>query len=263
MYLTAEQLAIANQAIMETFEHTSVAWQAIPHWDTGDPSQSRVPAEDVNAPVAGVLSLKSTVRDFEVTLAVATAPTIEALLSKVIDGTVTLAAEFDKEIILLLRAAGTPDLQLRTGATQTILDDLIDARGRVEKEGFRAPSCLITNTAGLKFISQLDSGQSILNSLLDAATINSVHRVEELEDPVPPTPALRALAILVGRRHRIAHGAAADASPGEEPVDLVVSVPPSLEVVGENGNNQIAMTIRVRYVLRVKDKGGLVTLVEK
>ena len=47
MYLSAERLALANQTILETFEQTSVAWQAIPHWDTGDPSQTLVRSDDV------------------------------------------------------------------------------------------------------------------------------------------------------------------------------------------------------------------------
>ena len=38
--------------------------------------------------------------------------------------------------------------------------------------------------------------------------------------------------ILLGRRQRIAQ-AAPCGGPGEEPVDLAVSVPPSLEVIGE------------------------------
>ena len=42
MYLSAEQLALANQTVLETFEQASVAWQAIPNWDTGDPGQTRV-----------------------------------------------------------------------------------------------------------------------------------------------------------------------------------------------------------------------------
>lgn len=43
MYLSAERLAVANRAVRETFEQTSVAWQAIPHWDTGDPDLGKVP----------------------------------------------------------------------------------------------------------------------------------------------------------------------------------------------------------------------------
>lgn len=260
MYLSAEHLEIANQAIMETFEHTSVAWQSIPHWNTGDPSQSMVPAEDVTAAAASVIAIDGALVDFDVTLAVATAPTHESLLSKVVNGTVALARKVDDAVVPVLRAKGIPDLPLDDSTPQTILEDLIDARARLENEGFRAPCCLITNTGGLKTLSQLNGGYSILNSLLDGASINSLHRVELLEDPGPPAPANPARAIMLGRRHRIAHGGAADASPGEEPVDLAVSVPPSLEVAGENGDNKIALAIRIRYALRVKDSGGLVTL---
>ncbi len=39
MYLSAEQTAIANKAVTDTFEQSSIAWQAIPHWNTGDPGQ--------------------------------------------------------------------------------------------------------------------------------------------------------------------------------------------------------------------------------
>ena len=41
MSLSAERVAIANRAIQQTFEKSSIAWQAIPHWDTGDPGQVR------------------------------------------------------------------------------------------------------------------------------------------------------------------------------------------------------------------------------
>ena len=39
MSLSTERMAIANRAIRQTFEKSSIAWQAIPHWDTGDPGQ--------------------------------------------------------------------------------------------------------------------------------------------------------------------------------------------------------------------------------
>jgi len=50
MYLSGERMARANQQVQETFEQTCVAWQAIPHWDTGDPGQSYVRADDINNP---------------------------------------------------------------------------------------------------------------------------------------------------------------------------------------------------------------------
>jgi len=40
MSLSAERIAIADRAILQTFERSSVAWQTVPHWDTGDRGQS-------------------------------------------------------------------------------------------------------------------------------------------------------------------------------------------------------------------------------
>jgi hypothetical protein len=259
MYLSAERLAVANQAVKETFEQTSIAWQAIPHWDTGDPSQTRVRNDDLATP--GFVSIKSVPVEFFVSLAEAIAPTPDALLAKVIANTVTLAATVDNLVIPELRKKGKPDLELDDSDSQLILDTLIDARARVEKAAYRAPSCLITDTAGIKKLSQLDGGYSILEQLLGPANINSLQRAEKLEAPVPATK--KARAILLGRRQRIAAGGVAGASCGEEPVDLAVSVNPSLEVVGDTADNKIALTVRVSYALRIKDGGGLVVVVNK
>jgi hypothetical protein len=260
MYLSPDRLALANQAVIETFENTSVAWQVIPHWDTGDPTQTGVPDDDVNAAAPGVLPLVDQSEELVVTLATACGDSVDPLLNKVAAATGVLAAKVDEAVIWALRTKSA-NVTLDYSTPDTILDDLIDARATVEKEGFRAPSCLLTNTEGIKKLSQLSTGYgpSILNSLLDAANINSLHRVEVLENPKPP-PKDPARAIMLGRRQRISHGGAADASPGEEPVDLAVSVPPSLELVGEKGDNKIAFTVRIRYALRVKDSGSLVTL---
>jgi hypothetical protein len=64
--------------------------------------------------------------------------------------------------------------------------------------------------------------------------------------------------LLIGRRQRIAHGGASSASPGEEPVDLAVTVPPSLEVVGETSDGHIELAVRTRLAVRVKDKYGII-----
>jgi hypothetical protein len=45
-------------------------------------------------------------------------------------------------------------------------------------------------------------------------------------------------------------------------VDLAVSVPPSLEVVGEAADNAIAVSVRISFALRIKDANALVALVE-
>ena len=53
MYFSAEHLALANQALRETFGQCSIAWQAIPHWDTGDPGQISVENGILAAPATG------------------------------------------------------------------------------------------------------------------------------------------------------------------------------------------------------------------
>ena len=136
-----------------------------------------------------------------------------------------------------------------------ILNALIDARVEVEKAGYRAPSCLLTDTVGVKALSQLSpSGYSVLDSLLGAANVYSLHRIE----PLPP-PDARGL--LLGRRQRIANGGASEASPGEEPVDLAVSVSPSLEIVGDTSTNAIKLNIRMTFATRVKEADGVVVFV--
>ena len=41
-------------------------------------------------------------------------------------------------------------------------------------------------------------------------------------------------------------------------MDIAVSVPPGLEVVGENAAGQIEMAVRIRFATRVKDERGVV-----
>ena len=266
MYLNAERIAVANQAVQDTFEQSSIAWQAIPHWDTGDPGQFRVrsdyayatvptPATDVAPPLTGdSLELEAQSVRFAITVAQATAPTHDALLAAVIARTVQLAGSVDSEVIgeLLSNATGSVTT---TWAIQDLLNALIDARAKLETAGYRSPSCLLTDTTGLKSLNDLQSGLSDYQPLLDAANINSVYRFDEFG---PPN---QGRMLLLGRRQRIAHGGAAAASPGEEPVDLAVSVPPSLEVVGETNDGNIEMAVRIRFAPRVTDINGFVDVV--
>jgi hypothetical protein len=248
VYLSAELLALANQTVLETFEQCSVAWQAIPHWDTGDPGQARVRNDIVNAPGFLPLDLKN--EDFQVTVVQANAPTPDSLLAEVMLYTARLAAKVDDDVLPKLYAADTSPVTTATGDT-ALLNTLIDARASVEKAGYRAPSCLLTNTEGLKKLSQLVSGYSILEQLLVAANINSLYRAETLDAGTDFR------LVMLGRRQRIAHGSAAEALPGEEPVDLAVSVLPSLEVVGETSTGDIEVSVRIRYATRIKDATGL------
>lgn len=253
MYLSAERFTVANQAVKETFEQTCVAWQAIPHWDTGDPAQTEVP--DGTTTNATFLSIVSLAEPFEVTMTEILAPTADALLIKVTAATTALAAKFDKAVIPALRVTGQPEFHT-DGKPPKILSALINARAQVESAGYRAPSCLITDVNGVTTLNQLvPSGVDFLRASLTAANVNALYRTDVLEDPQ-----VDAYAYLVGRRQRIAQAAASTASSGEEPVDLAVSVPPSLEIVGGTPNNNVRLKIRIAFATRVKDPLGLVVI---
>lgn len=266
MYLSAERLAIANQAVQETFQSTSIAWQAIPHWDTRDPAQTRVPNGDPTN--VGFTDITRDPRDFDATLAEVTAPTPDDLVARVIMYTVELAGSVDGAALPRLWAAGTekftPPKPVKpfelTGTTpDELLTGLIDARASVEDAGYRAPSCLITNTAGLQALSKLESGYPVIEALMSAANVNSMYRSNLLDKDNLDKVRL----LVIGRRQRIPHGGACEASPGEEPVDLAVSVPPDLDVIGADKDGKVAMTVRVGYAARITDKTGLVAVYEK
>jgi hypothetical protein len=157
-------LALANQTVQETFEQSCVAWQAIPHWDTGDPGQARVPNDIVNNP--GFLPLVLKKQDFQVTVLQANAPTPDPLLTEVMFYTAKLAGIVDDDVIPDLYAADTTPTQTNwPRATNTLV-----AIERRRERGYRAPSCLLTNAAGLRELSQLVSGCSILQQLLSRRT---------------------------------------------------------------------------------------------
>ena len=142
-------------------------------------------------------------------------------------------------------------------AAEDILAGLVDARMAVEDAGYLAPSCLFTDRLAFKILSSLVDGIPATEYLSPVPNINSLQRFQKLDDTAA-TPKARLL--LLGRRQRIAHGRAADASAGEEPVDLAVSVPPSLECVGDDATGNIEWAVRIRYALRIKDASGLVAV---
>lgn len=249
MYLSAERLALANQTVRETFEECSIAWQAIPHWDIGDPGQARIRNDVVNAPNFLNLDLKT--EEFQLTVVQVNAPTPDALLAEVMFYTKKLAQKVDDDVLPKLYAADTAPVTLGATTENDLLDMLIDARASVEKGGYRAPACLLTNTESFKKLSQLVSGYSVLEQLLLAGNVNSLHRAENLDG----VAGFRV--VMLGRRQRIAHGSAAQASPGEEPVDLAVSACPCLEIVGETAGGDIEVSVRIRYATRIKDVDGL------
>ena len=274
MYLTAQQLAVANQAVLETFETTSIAWQAVPQWNVGDPGQSRVRNDVVNAP--GFLTIELLQIPFQLTLAQTSAPSTDSIVSEATWHAAELARQFDLYVLYWLGIfAWANKIEFNEVSQDALLENLIDARAQVEDAGYRAPSCLITNTQGLKSLSSLKNGYPIVDALLQAAHVNSLHRtslyefvvdaVDEYGAPATdndgdPVPRPRTVMVMLGRRQLIAHGAAMDASPGEEPVDLAVSVAPSVEIVGEGPGSDIELSVRIRFALRIKDPEALVLL---
>jgi hypothetical protein len=267
MYLSAERLALANQEVKETFEQTCVAWQAIPHWDTGDPGQTYVRNDLTNAaanpgnvepPLGGeTLPITAQVVRFAMRLAQAVAPTHDALLVAVIARTAHLARTVDDDVVDKLVAKVPVAGFDKTTDPEDILAGLVDARMAVENVGYLAPSCLFTDKLGFKALSKLVDGIPATQYLLPVPNINALHRFQKLDQTGANA---KARLLLLGRRQLIAYGGAATASPGEEPVDLAVSIPPSLEVVGDSGDGNIEFAVRIRYAIRIKDVGGLVAV---
>ena len=188
------------------------------------------------------------------TVAQAIAPAPDALFAAVIARTVELAGKVDATVIDALVTGAKNEVLSPSTNVPDLLGTLIDGRANLENLGYRAPSCLLTGTAGLKALNDLQAGISDFQAVLDAATINSLYRVDQLG-------AAKRKLLLLGRRQRIPHGGAAATSSGEEPVDLAVSVPPSLEVVGETDKGTIEMAVRIRFAPRLTDDYGVVGVV--
>ena len=255
MYFSAEHLALANQALRETFQQCSIVWQSIPHWDTHDPGQISVESGILNSP--GFLPLLPQQASFQLTVAEALAPTPDALVTGVMAATETLAKTVDGDVLPKCFAGAANTITIPTNTPQDVQNSLISARVFVENAGYRAPSCLVTNTVGLQSLNQLANGYyNILQQTLAAANINSLYRSE----PLDTTNQSKARMVFIGRRRRIAQGAAPEASAGEEPVDIAVSLPPSLEVDGETSTGTIQLTARIRYATRITDATGLVAI---
>jgi hypothetical protein len=279
MSLSAERIAVANQAVLRTFAKSSVIWQSVPHWDVGDPgrvnisTEARTPAAAPAAPAIpaspplaiGVADVQTESIMFAVTIAQADAATPDALLAAAMARTVQLAAAVDTAVLTaILGVGGIPVVNLPVPApaaggapavpipgAQDVLTALLVARQEVEDAGYRAPVCLLASTSYYGVLNQYVDQEFIVSGVLGAAGANSLLRFT-------PPPADRLL--VLGRACEIPHGGAPDASAGEEPVDLAVCVPPSLEVVGDNNDGTIVLAVRIRYAARVKDPNGIVRI---
>ncbi|KUI31328.1 hypothetical protein AU196_18605 [Mycobacterium sp. IS-1742] len=259
MHVSADRLALADTAIQRTFEQTCVAWQAIPHWDVGDPGATRVRSDTVNPPGSPTsVGFTDRAKPADLALAQIAAPTPDSMITTAVAAATALATEVDTVVIAALLTNPVDDLELAGTDPQNIMKALIAARAKLEDGGFRAPSCLLINTKGYQDLSAFSGSYPVTDLVLAAANVNSLHRCSQLN-----LVADRAAMVLLGRRQRIAHGAAAEASCGEEPVDLAVRVMPSLEVVGAKAAAEIEAVVRVSFATRVTDNAGVVALHEK
>lgn len=283
MSLSAERIAIANQAITRTFAQTSIAWQAVPHWDVGDPGRVRVGAEaryrfpdplpagppavppipklsKAPLPLRSLHVTAKSVR-FAVTLAQATADTPDAVLAAVIARTVVLARKMDEDVLAALADAPkwawsqTCRVAVDKQDERRALEDLIGGRELLEDCGYRASSCLIASTKFFNAVNLFVVDRLSTGGLLNAAGVNAVHRATQFNGPDAGTM------VMLGRVHDIESGCAATASAGDEPVDLAICVPPSLEVIGEDGRGNILLAVRVRYATRIKDPRAIIRFV--
>ena len=273
MTMSPEMVAIANRAITSMFELTSIAWRTIPHWETGDPAQTFVGGDCVLPPaalVAGVapppgplggppVAVAPIRVPFAISIAQALATSPDAVLSNVIAQAAELARRFDAAVLPTLGqvAAGSPwSQQLPVPSDPAeIIAALIAGRELVEDSGFLAPSALVAGTPHFTDLHQLTNGRSSLTSFLAASNANTLIRASSLNGGANAAPDRM---LLIGRRQDIPQGGARDASAGDEPIDLAVAVPPSLEVVGANAAGNIDLAVRIAYAVRIKDARAVV-----
>src|SRR5690349_227532 len=134
MYLSAERLALVNKEIRENFARTSIAWQAIPHWDICDPGKTRVPNGDISSPL--FVDVLPQQEPLQITVAQATAPTPDSLIAAATATTVALAAKVDRDVLPKLLKAKASVAITSTGP-QDLQDALIEARALLEDAGYR------------------------------------------------------------------------------------------------------------------------------
>src|SRR5206468_12243400 len=113
-------------------------------------------------PLGGAsLELKAETVRFAVTVAQAIAPSPDALLAAVISRAVQLATKVDDIVIDKLLKGAKEEVTSSTKVSE-LLGALIEARAKLEDLGYRAPSCLLTGTAGLKALNNLEDASSVL-----------------------------------------------------------------------------------------------------
>ena len=252
----------ANAEIMRVFETTSVVWRTIPHWDTSDPTMSLVPSDAVTVdpdspephdPLAdsAMVAITRFSQQFVIDPAVAADGT-DGVLAAVGAVARLVAKQLDESLVNSLREAcstarATKDTDFKDdefGLFSETVRCLQDA-------GYRGPRAVYATTAWFDKMNGAitHSGKSLRDAaqhILDIASL----------DHTPATAGGEQTTIILGRSGN-ADGSAA----GHEPVDLAVSIMPSLDYLGVQGS-KLLLAVRAACALRVKDVKALVEWTE-
>ncbi len=253
----------ANAEIMRVFETTSVMWRTIPHWDTGDSMMSMVPGDAVNVadpkpdtpldPLAdsAMVPIARFSQRFVIDPAVAADGT-DGVLAAVGAVARLVAAEVDAALVDELRKAGT---STRAAKATEFKDDefglFSETVRSLQDAGYRGPRAVYATTAWFDKMNGAitSSGKSLRDAaqhILDIASL----------DHTPASATGEKTTIILGRSGN-ADGSAA----GHEPVDLAVSIMPSLEYLGVD-SGKLLLAVRLACALRVKDVKALVEWAE-
>ena len=150
--------------------------------------------------------------------------------------------------------------------------ELLGARSTIENAGYRGTRSVWAGAGYFNAFHQALGSRLILPACTSSLQMSSIYRWEQPPapddtldalDPDDPTvkkpTSIESTMIIIGRRQEIAPGRAFEAAAAPEPIDLAVSVAPSLEIIGDNSpNREINLAVRIRYALRFKDNRAVV-----
>jgi hypothetical protein len=290
MSLSDATIHAANDAIRQVFETTSLAWRTIPHWVTGDPAQTFIrndswfafpppgpppPPPPVALPIGGAaLPVTDRAVPFLVTHAQATASTPDQVVAAATATAVNVVAAFDSDISAALVTPGlAPNVgpphsePVNPGAGGPFEDagglalpptaELIGAATTLQFAGYQQPRCVWAGFDYFDAFHRANGADLALPASAQVLNMSSLYWSTAYNAFVDNGVA-RVIVAIIGRRQYIQPGRAFEAAPGPEPIDLAVSVPPSLEIVGEDGFGRIQLAVRVKYALRFKDHRAVV-----
>ena len=155
--------------------------------------------------------------------------------------------------------------------------ELLSARQTIENAGYFASRCVWAGADYFVAFHGVDGTRLILPACATLLQMSSIYRWapgstdgrvlvvdnSDAANPVDNSQSMNITMLVIGRRQEIPPGRAFDAAPGPEPIDLAVSVAPSLEIIGDNQAGQLELGVRIKYALRFKDNRAVVVWTNK